>query len=51
MRNILFFVMMAASLSSQAQTLFTYGTKKVDKQEFWRAFSKNNNGTYSNYSK
>ena len=44
MRNILFFVMMAASLSSQAQTLFTYGTKKVDKQEFWRAFSKNNNG-------
>ena len=44
MRNILFFVMMAASLSSQAQTLFTYGTKKVDKKEFWRAYSKNNNG-------
>ena len=44
MRNILLFVMMAASLSSQAQTLFTYGTTKVDQREFWRAFSKNNNG-------
>ena len=44
MRNILLAVMMVASFCSQAQTLFTYGTKKVDKQEFWRAFSKNNNG-------
>ncbi len=44
MRNILFFVIMAASFSSHAQTLFTYGTKKVDQKEFWRAFSKNNNG-------
>jgi peptidyl-prolyl cis-trans isomerase SurA len=44
MRNILFFLLMVAATSSQAQTLFTYGTNKVDKKEFWRAFSKNNNG-------
>lgn len=44
MRNILLILLMTASFSSQAQTLFTYGTHKVDKSEFWRAFSKNNNG-------
>lgn len=44
MRNILLIVFIAASFSSQSQTLFTYGTNKVDKKEFWRAFSKNNNG-------
>ncbi len=44
MRNILFFLLLVANFSSHAQTLFTYGTNKVDKQEFWRAFSKNNNG-------
>jgi peptidyl-prolyl cis-trans isomerase SurA len=44
MRNILFFLLMVAATGSQAQTLFTYGTHKVDKKEFWRAFSKNNNG-------
>lgn len=44
MRNILFFLLMVATTGSQAQTLFTYGTNKVDKKEFWRAFSKNNNG-------
>jgi peptidyl-prolyl cis-trans isomerase SurA len=44
MRNILFFLLMVAATGSQAQTLFTYGTNKVDKKEFWRAFSKNNNG-------
>ena len=44
MRNILFFLLMVAVTGSQAQTLFTYGTNKVDKKEFWRAFTKNNNG-------
>lgn len=44
MRNILFIILMIAGFSSQAQTLFTYGAGKVDKKEFWRAFSKNNNG-------
>ncbi|MFN9115874.1 MAG: peptidylprolyl isomerase, partial [Bacteroidota bacterium] len=31
-------------LHTQAQTIFTYGNNKVDKNEFWRAFSKNNTG-------
>lgn len=44
MRNILLTLFMVASFSSQSQTLFTYGTNNVDKKEFWRAFSKNNNG-------
>ena len=30
--------------NTQAQTIFTYGNNKVDKNEFWRAFSKNNTG-------
>ncbi|MBY0478133.1 MAG: peptidylprolyl isomerase [Chitinophagaceae bacterium] len=44
MRYTLFLLIMVAGISSQAQTLFTFGTNKVDKKEFWRAFSKNNNG-------
>jgi peptidyl-prolyl cis-trans isomerase SurA len=44
MRNILFFVFLLTCLSSNAQTLFTYGKYNVEKKEFWRAFSKNNNG-------
>ena len=44
MRNILFILLMVVGFSSQAQTLFTYGPHPVDKKEFWRAFSKNNNG-------
>ena len=44
MRNILLILFMVASFSSQSQTLFTYGTTKVDQKEFWRAYSKNNNG-------
>lgn len=44
MRNILFFASLFFCLSSNAQILFTYGKNQVDKQEFWRAFSKNNNG-------
>nr|WP_294902546.1 peptidylprolyl isomerase [uncultured Lacibacter sp.] len=44
MRKILFSFLLVAGISSHAQTLFTYGTHPVDKNEFWRAFSKNNNG-------
>ncbi len=44
MRKILFTILLIASFSSQSQTLFTYGASKVDKNEFWRAFTKNNNG-------
>lgn len=44
MRKFLFTVLLISSFSSQSQTLFTYGANKVDKNEFWRAFTKNNNG-------
>jgi peptidyl-prolyl cis-trans isomerase SurA len=44
MRKILFIALLMTSFSSQSQTLFTYGANKVDKNEFWRAFTKNNNG-------
>jgi peptidyl-prolyl cis-trans isomerase SurA len=35
----------AVCLTLQAQTLFTYGTNKVDKKEFLRAYNKNNPDT------
>lgn len=44
MRYILSILLLTVVLSSKAQTLFTYGTNKVDKAEFWRAFTKNNSG-------
>jgi peptidyl-prolyl cis-trans isomerase SurA len=44
MRKILFIALLLTSISSQSQTLFTYGANKVDKKEFWRAFTKNNTG-------
>jgi peptidyl-prolyl cis-trans isomerase SurA len=44
MRYTLFMILLVISVASQSQTLFTYGTNKVDKNEFWRAFTKNNNG-------
>ena len=44
MRYILSFLLLTVVFSSKAQTLFTYGTNKVDKAEFWRAFTKNNSG-------
>jgi peptidyl-prolyl cis-trans isomerase SurA len=34
--------------SIQSQTLFTYGKKNVSKEEFLRAYNKNNNGTNNN---
>ncbi len=36
------------SISVSAQTLFTYGSKMVDKAEFLQAFNKNNSGTLAN---
>lgn len=42
---VLFFIV--CSSSSQAQTLFTYKKQKVDKDEFLRAFYKNNTGDKS----
>lgn len=44
MRNLLTTVLFLTCISSHAQTLFTYGTNAVSKQEFWRAFTKNNSG-------
>lgn len=44
MRYIFSLLLLTFVFSSKAQTLFTYGTNKVDKAEFWRAFTKNNNG-------
>lgn len=44
MRKILSLSLLLLCFSSNAQTLFSYGTNTVDKKEFWRAFSKNNNG-------
>jgi peptidyl-prolyl cis-trans isomerase SurA len=39
MRNLLI------ALSGNTQTVFSYGTHQVNKNEFWRAFTKNNTGT------
>lgn len=44
MRKIFSLSFLLFCISSNAQTLFSYGTNTVDKKEFWRAFSKNNNG-------
>jgi peptidyl-prolyl cis-trans isomerase SurA len=44
MRKLFTIILVACGVAAQSQTLFTYGTNKVDKKEFWRAFSKNNNG-------
>ncbi|TWI81582.1 peptidyl-prolyl cis-trans isomerase SurA [Lacibacter cauensis] len=44
MRYIVSILLLTVVLGSNAQTLFTYGTNKVDKAEFWRAFTKNNTG-------
>ena len=44
MRYIFSILLLTVVISSKAQTLFTYGTNKVDKAEFWRAFTKNNSG-------
>ena len=38
----LFFVLTLGAASSFSQTLFTYGNRSVDKEEFLRAYNKNN---------
>jgi peptidyl-prolyl cis-trans isomerase SurA len=42
LRTILLIALIAPSLSTPAQTLFTYGSKPVSKEEFLKAYSKNN---------
>lgn len=42
LRTALLFLLTLSALSSAAQTLFTYGTRQVSKQEFLKAFNKNN---------
>ncbi len=42
LRAILLLQLTLSALTSAAQTLFTYGTKTVSKQEFLKAFNKNN---------
>ncbi|HEX5024144.1 MAG TPA: peptidylprolyl isomerase [Agriterribacter sp.] len=45
MRKILFFTVLLLTYNLlPAQTLFSYGRHKVDKEEFLRAFNKNNTG-------
>lgn len=39
------FIAIAPSLAGSAQTLFTYGPKSVSKEEFLKAYSKNNTST------
>lgn len=43
-RILIVFSMVACSIGLQAQTLFTYKKHRVDKEEFLRAFYKNNTG-------
>jgi len=42
--SILLIVVILFSITTYSQTLFTYGDSTVSKQEFLRAFNKNNNG-------
>jgi peptidyl-prolyl cis-trans isomerase SurA len=44
MRNLLTAVLLLVITSAKAQTIFTYGTNSVSKNEFWRAYTKNNSG-------
>lgn len=46
-RNLLLVLLLIIYHNSNAQTVFSYGTNQVSKQEFWRAFSKNNTGNVS----
>lgn len=47
MRNLFLSLLLLSSVSTFAQTLFTYGPHSVSKNEFWRAYTKNNTGTVS----
>lgn len=47
MRNFFIAVLLLATITTNAQTIFSYGTNQVSKNEFWRAYSKNNTGVSS----
>src|SRR5689334_10098466 len=42
LRTTLLLALVITSLSTPAQTLFTYGNKSVSKEEFLKAYNKNN---------
>lgn len=44
MRNILLALLLIVTTAGTAQTIFSYGSHKVQKEEFWRAYTKNNPG-------
>ncbi|MGB8194789.1 MAG: peptidylprolyl isomerase, partial [Chitinophagaceae bacterium] len=44
-RTVLAVALLFNAISSGAQTLFTYGSRSVSKDEFLKAYNKNNNGT------
>jgi peptidyl-prolyl cis-trans isomerase SurA len=46
-RTVIFILLILSGTCLSAQTLFTYGRHKVDKEEFLRAFYKNNTGDKS----
>lgn len=43
MRTLLVLVLIGSAFTTTAQPLFSYGTNKVSKEEFWRAYTRNNN--------
>ena len=47
MRNFFIALLVLTGVGTSAQTIFSYGTNQVSKNEFWRAYSKNNNGERS----
>ena len=47
MRNFFIALLVITGVGTSAQTIFSYGTNQVSKNEFWRAYSKNNNGERS----
>jgi peptidyl-prolyl cis-trans isomerase SurA len=44
MRNLLTAFCLLLVLTGNTQTIFSYGTHQVSKNEFWRAFTRNNTG-------
>jgi peptidyl-prolyl cis-trans isomerase SurA len=48
MKYIFTALLILAACIVQSQTLFTYGTNSVSKEEFLRAYNKNNNGSGNN---
>ena len=47
MRNLFIALLLITGVSTSAQTIFSYGTTQISKNEFWRAYTKNNTGTSS----